>query len=376
MTPEPISDELREKLRIDLRKEWYSSRLCPYFRRMTQANWVLYDHCRTVLDSEFGEIDTQRKAYLFCNRPSGFYWSRDPLEAGIPSRRRTSPNTIFASVFSEWHRLYDDQPNDDFGHFVANPIRVTEGGPDTIRGIIKAHISLYTEAKGILCGEIHRPGSDVNSSPLTGDFSIHPLYPALVLICDRDKLAEVYLDYKRPDGYVRLRDFMHLQSVIIARTGREHMLSQPIAFESLQSKALPLDRADFDGRANVDVIRVRLPDAIRFVVDLEKREDAFIFQESGSKKNPVPFGVSLDRKLHYQCFGKFCPKGGSCDDQQQWADQHIAAGEEHGYKHCSYLVEALRRVQAEMKNETYTTLAPMWFGAKMVDYEGELGAQL
>jgi hypothetical protein len=28
-----------------------------------------------------------------------------------------------------------------------------------------------------------------------------------------------------------------------------------------------------------------------------------------------------------------------------------------------------------MKDETYTTLAPMWFEAKMVDYEGELGAQ-
>jgi hypothetical protein len=375
VTPEPISDELREKVRMDLRKEWYSSRLCPYFRRMTQANWVLFDHCRIVLDSELGEIDTQHKAQLFCNKPSGFYWSRDLLEAGTPSWRTNPPNTIFASIFGEWHRLYDNQPNLDFGHFVANPIRITEGGPDTIRGIIKAHISLCAKAEGIICGEIHRPGSDVNSAPPAGDFSIHPLYPALVLICDRDELSEVYLDYKRPDGYVRLRDFMHLQSLIIARTGWEHMLSQPISFESLQSKALPLDRADFDGRANVDVIRVPLPDAIRFVVDLEKREDAFIFQKSGSKKNPVPFRVSLDQCLHHHCSEVFRPKGGCCGDQQQWADQHIAAGEEHGYKHCLHLVEALRRVQAEMKNETYTTLAPMWFKAKMVDDEGELGAQ-
>ena len=375
VTPEPISDELREKVRIDLRKEWYSSRLCPYFRRMTQANWVLFNHCSIALDSELGEIDTQRKARLFCNKPSGLYWSRDLLEAGTPSLK-TSPNTIFASIFGEWHRLYDNQPNLDFDHFVANPIRITERGPDTIRGIIKAHISLCTKAEGIICGKIHRPGSDVNSTPPAGDFSIHPLYPALVLICDRDELSEVYSDYKRPDGYVRLRDFMHLQSLIIARTGWEHMLSQPISFESLQSKALPLDRANFDGRANVDVIRVPLPDAIRFVVDLEKREDAFIFQKSGSKKNPVPFRVSLDQCLHHHCSEVFRSKGGCCGDQQQWADRHIAAGEEHGYKHCEHLVEALRRVQAEMKNETYTTLAPMWFKAKMVDYEGELGAQL
>ena len=169
---------------------------------------------------------------------------------------------------------------------------------------------------------------------------------------------------------------MHLQSLIIARTGWEHMLSQPISFQNLQSKALPLDRADFNGGANVDVIRVPLPDAIRFVVDLEKREDAFIFQKSGSRKNTVPFTVSLDQGLHHHCFEVFRGKGCCCGDQQKWADQHIAAGEKHGYKHCSHLVEALRRVQAEMKNECYTTLAPLWFKAKMVDYEGELGAQL
>lgn len=80
------------------------------------------------------------------------------------------------------------------------------------------------------------------------------------------------------------------------------MLSQPIAFKSLQSKALPLDRVDFDGRANIDVIRVRLPNVIRFVVDLENREDAFIFQKSGSKRNPVPFGVNLDQKFASSLF--------------------------------------------------------------------------
>ena len=181
VTPKPISDELREKIRIDLRKEWYSSRLCPYFRKMTQANWVLFDHCRLFLDSELGEVDTLHKAQLFCNKSSEFYWSRDLLEDGAPNLRMNPPNTIFASIFGEWHRLYDNQPNLDFGHFVANPIRITDGGPDTIRDITKAHISLCAKAEGIICGEIRRPGTDVNSAPPVGDFTIHPLYPALVL---------------------------------------------------------------------------------------------------------------------------------------------------------------------------------------------------
>lgn len=238
VTPEPISDELREKVRKDLRNEWYSSRLCPYFRRMMQANWVLFDHCGIILDSELGEIETQCKARLFCNKPAGFYWSRELLKAGTPSRRTSPPNAVFASIFGEWHRLYDNQRNIDFGYFIANSIRITEGGPNTIRGIIQAHVSLYAEATGILCGQIHRRGSDVNSSPPTGDFSVHPLYQALVLICDRDELSGVYNDYKRPDGYIRLRDFMHLQSLIIARTKGEHMLNQPISFESLRSPCI------------------------------------------------------------------------------------------------------------------------------------------
>ena len=229
-----------------------------------------------------------------------------------------SPNTIFACIFSEWHRQYNDQPNLDFDHFVANPIRIAEGGPDTIRGMIKAHISLYAKAEEILRGKIHGPDGDVRSASHTGDFSIHPLYPALVLTCDKDDLTEVYKDYKRPDECVRLRDFMHLQNLIIARTGCEHMLSKPISFESLQSQALPLDRADFDGEANVDVIRVPLPAAIRFVVDLEKGEDAFMYQKTGSVKNPMPYRVSLDPKLRHSCSKAFLrERRNDCDDQQQ-----------------------------------------------------------
>ena len=382
---ESISDELREKVRLDLRKEWYFSRLQFNFRRIKQYQWVLFAQYRAKLNSEFGEIDTQLEARDFCNKPSGFYWSRDLLTAGPRGQNTTPNNAIFASIFGEWHRLYDNQPNLDFEHFVADPIEVTEEGPDAIRGIIKAHISLSAKAQGILCGEIQRPyyrtsDRDKGLSIPAEDFSIHPLYPALVLICDRDELSHRCSDYQRPDGYVRLRDFMHFQSVIIARTELDQKLSQPISFERLQGKALPLGRADFDGRANVDVIRVSLPDAIRFVVDLEKREDAFIFRKTGSRKNPVPFRVSLDNSLG-ECwcstvFGQ--PKGRyrANADQQQWADQHIAAGEEHGYKHCSHLVRALQRVQEGSNNEWHSTLAPSCFRSRLVDYEGELGPQL
>ena len=37
---------------------------------------------------------------------------------------------------------------------------------------------------------------------------------------------------------------------------------------------------------------------------------------------------------------------------------------------------ALRLVQAEMRNEIYEVLSPLWFQAKMIDYEGDLGPQI
>ena len=74
--------------------------------------------------------------------------------------------------------------------------------------------------------------------------------------------------------------------MIVARTTAEEQLSAPISFESLHSKALPLDRIDFDGEPNVDVIRVTLPDAVRFVIDLEKREDFAAFGETTMPNRP------------------------------------------------------------------------------------------
>lgn len=129
--------------------------------------------------------------------------------------------------------------------------------------------------------------------PKAGLFSTHPLYQALVTMVDRIELSCYLSESSRPDGRFRPRDVAHFQSLIIARTGAEEHLSAPISFESLQNKALPLDRSDLDGEPYVDVIRVPLPDAVRFVVDLEKREDAAAF---GDKTTP-----SIDRRLSHTC---------------------------------------------------------------------------
>lgn len=185
---------------------------------------------------------------------------------------------------------------------------------------------------------------------------------------DRNELEDHIDEFRRPDGYIRLQDIAHFQSIIVARTGAEEQLSARISFESLHGKALPLDRIDFDGEPNVDVIRIPLPDAIRFVTDSEKREDFAAFGETTMPK--------IDRGLSETCGEVFPEDGGFCDNQYTWADEHITAAEKHGYEHCVHTRHSIRRVQAQMRGEVYMDLSPMWFAPRWIDYEGELEEQL
>ncbi len=114
---------------------------------------------------------------------------------------------------------------------------------------------------------------------------------------------------------------------------RLQLRSGPISFNSLHDKALPLERADFDdGESDIDVIRVSLPEAVRFIVDLEKREDAAAAAIYG-EITPQP---EIDRSLGTSCKTVFTSDRGFCDDRYKWADGHMIAAEKHGYEHCCH----------------------------------------
>ena len=312
----------------------------------------------------------KRKARFCCNRPSAFYWLPSIQETPNGKNFGTpTPTYIFATIFGEWYRQYNNQPNIEFGHFLANPVRVIDRGPATISGIVKAHFSLLEKAESTL-----REVTDQGESrflPQKGKatrYMIHPLYKALILMVDRNELGGRLKEYIRPDRYIRLQDIAHFQSVVIARTGAEEHLSAPISFEGLRNKALPLDRTDFNGKLNIDVIRVNIPDAVRFVIDLEKREDSTAIGETTTP--------DIDRSINETCEKVFPADGDSCNDSHKWADEHIIAAEKHSYEYCVHTADSIRRVQAQMHGDVYKDLSPMWFAPRWIDYEGELGEQL
>ena len=181
------------------------------------------------------------------------------------------PNVIAAAIFREWSLCHNSQPNIEFGHYFANPVRIASNGPSTVPGVIKAHSSLCTQACDVLTetkqgkGNIHLPVKTELQR-----YNLHPLYQAIVLIIDRLEIE--HLRKRQADGFIGLQYIAQHQNVLIARTGVEAGLSAPISFESLQIESLPLERPDVDGEPNINVIRTSLATAVRFIIGLEHRE--------------------------------------------------------------------------------------------------------
>ena len=144
LAPEWISDELRELIREDLRKQWHLSRL-EKFRWRVKVIWGTVDDQLMLLNNEKGAV-TPERLHLFCNKTTAFYWLQTAQSIGALGERKLMPRIVFATIYREWSQYYDFQPNIEFGHYIANPIRITTTGPSTIRGVLKAHHSLCMQA--------------------------------------------------------------------------------------------------------------------------------------------------------------------------------------------------------------------------------------
>ena len=182
----------------------------------------------------------------FCNKPTALYWTHP---AQINDR---CPRLPFACAYKEWFRAHDNDPNIEFGHFFANPIRVTSSGPGTVAGILEAHRSLCKETVYLLDLVQQGKAGEVRLStwPDPRNYKLLPLYRAIIILLD--ELAP--FNVTKPHQPVFLDEQVQRQTVLMILTGDETGLSTPINFESIRSQSLPLPKADIADR--VDVIRV------------------------------------------------------------------------------------------------------------------------
>ena len=239
------------------------------YRRKLKASWFEESFFLSIRGS-IAQLESRLLAQL-CNKLTSFYWMPSAEFDGSPL-----PLLPFGCFFNEWFKYHDNEPNIEFGNFFAHLVRVYPTGPTTVQGIIKAHKTLCNEA-ALLLERIDR-GEAKEFLPNGGspwrqpqNYNLKPTYCAIITIMDR------YVDPGQERDFmmfINLEEHSKNQTVLLVQTGDESHLSAPINFEALRANGLclPLARTDAPA-ASGDVVRVSLANAVKFVADLQQRED-------------------------------------------------------------------------------------------------------
>jgi hypothetical protein len=249
------------------------------------------------------------------------------------------PLLPFGCIFKEWFNYNNNEPNIEFGNFFAHLVRVYPTGPTTVQGIVKVHKTLCNGA-ALLFERIDR-GEANEIFPNGGyrwrqpqNYNLKPTYRAIITIMDR------YVDHGQERDLdlmpINLEEHSKKQTVWLVRTGDESHLSAPINFEALRANGLclPLARTDVSA-ANGDVVRVSLANAVKFVADLQRREDTM---------SPHPrTSLEMDRKA------------------KAWADKLLQEADDKGIDNIPTTWSAVRRVKAAIMGETFEEWEPYSF---------------
>ena len=356
VTKEPISDDLRELVRADLRNAWHFNRHAV-FRMYLRLPWASAKSYEILLQDTVGHVAPTQLNH-FCNKPTAFYYLQSAQSIDCYGERTLKPGFIFTAICGEWFRPGNTEPSIEFGHFFANPIRITSTGPSTVREVVDAHLSLCEQASDLLKNQANHKNNEADQdainrripSELLQYYSILPLYRAIVVMLDHSGSFREEGFAPDPDGYFNARKYAQIQDVLIARTGVEEGLSTPISFDSLRSSRLPLQRYDDVTVPNVDVVRVTLAMAVEFIAGLEAREE-LAFPKSKNELsqekwlNPSP-PTKSEGGDHEVC---------RCSPEA-WADAHIEAAEKHGYDSIYKTRQSIRRVQAKTVGQEYDEL--------------------
>ena len=348
---EPVSHDMKALIRADLKKAWYFARI-ENFRKKLKIRWETTDYYRMVLDNALGEVEPRKLKYL-CNKPTAFYWLQSAQgKSGYTGERMLMPKLTLAAIYEEWTRSHSIEPNIEYGHFFANPVRITATGPSTIQGVLEAHRSLCAQASCLIDQAGGRADNIIERKSSTSqNYALSPLYRALVVIIDhRIDITDHQID---PDGFISLCKVAQDQSVFIMRTGLEEGLSAPISFESLKSQSLPLNRPDATMQG-LDVIRVSLASAVHFIVDLEIREN------DADPKSKSKDEDTLDKSLDI-----YPPRGYEFQvshSPETWVDAVMAAAEEHGYGEIIDASYSIRRIEASKIGEDFCPFEYVPFG--------------
>ncbi|MCJ1268446.1 hypothetical protein MMC22_008334 [Lobaria immixta] len=137
-----------------------------------------------------------------------------------------------------------------------------------------------------------------------------------------------------PDGSASLGRLLREQNVLLVLTGDDSNLSAPINFESIRAQSLPLARNDIPVNPKIDAVRVSLATAVRFIADLQQREEMAF-------PNLRDYSV-IDQSIS-PCTQNF---GGGNLNADAYAGMVMQRVEENGINNVSEAYDAVVRVKA------------------------------
>lgn len=311
----PITPDRKDCLmEEDLETAWHFQREAT-FRNNLKITWSTVDHYLTILNA--GVITTQRPHLDMFNKSTAFYFEQSAQYGrydevhGYPCSQRI----FIAAIYEAWRARCGDMLDIEFGHFLANPVRITKQGPQSLGEIAAAHQTMCDMAE--------------KSGLADEKYEILASYPAVILICDRKAKGSATDD----DGLVNLRKVAEHLTVLVMRTGAS--LVKEVTLDDLEPHVLPLERPDAHG---IDVRRVPLSIAVDFIVNLEDhmsgpRKRAIHKYDSNLCHHEIPMG--FDRTVR--------------NDPQKWVAALMASGVRKipdGLK--DDIQEAIQRIEARV----------------------------
>jgi hypothetical protein len=119
-----------------------------------------------------------------------------------------------ASIYEAWRFKCGEHLNIEFGHFLANPVRITTRGPQTLRQIVAVHQEICDFAK-----THHSPDENYHTQES---------YTEVIVVCDRDdNRPSMDRSVEEALKVESLREMALQQTVLIVRTTSSNVYLSP-----------------------------------------------------------------------------------------------------------------------------------------------------
>ncbi|KAI1146295.1 hypothetical protein F4825DRAFT_441119 [Nemania diffusa] len=337
-------DEL-ELVRRHLSDLFYeAAALCLRFQPPFSHGWS-----RTLLMPKPAEVSLRTHELDLWNKQTAVYFIGDSRNSG--HNHGYTDRRLGAYIYREWHRVHDGRPNLQRYNFFAKALQVTKSLDSfDVAAVIDIHRRLCNSMSAKLNEKVifrylggvestNFPQADIAKTWREHGFTMGHLFRAVLLVADENVIPEtcpVQPEWEISDGSTLkeiaawLERLMPECRVLMVRTGDDAHLSRPVSFASLVG---PLNSDQGNGSGQVDMVRVTVPVAIRFLHELQVHEEAAYLD-----LRRVADRMTEDRER-------------AC---REWVDSVMRHAEDVGMDGNMYTWKAVRRMWAARDGETFS----------------------